>query len=143
MEFTTRYNPPDSPSIEFIKPSMTDRSFRDECDINNIVARCLQTGSVPQVEGGLYGDFADLPDNLQDSYALIQEAGDRFMQLPSDVRREFNNDPMQLLSFIHNPANRQRAGELGLINVPASPPAPIVPSKETNVVNQPPDTGES
>lgn len=143
MKFNTRYNPPESPALIFEQPSMTDRSFRDECDINHIVQRCMQTGVLPQVEGGVYGDFVDLPDNLQDSYALIQDAGDRFMQLSSDVRREFNNDPMQLLTFLQNPANRQRAGELGLIDVPASPPAPNVSSQETVVANQPSDTGES
>lgn len=143
MKFSTRYSPPDSPSIEFVNPTITDRSFKDECDINHIVQRCMQTGVVPQVEGGIYGDFADMPDNLQDSYAFIQEAGDRFMQLPSDVRLEFNNDPMQLLAFIQNPANRDRAGQLGLIDLPASPPAPNVSSQETVVANPLSDKGES
>lgn len=143
MKFANRYQPPVSPSIEFDKPSMTDRSFKDECDINHIVSRCMQTGALPNVEGGLYGDFADMPDNLQDSYALIQEAGERFMQLSSDVRREFNNDPLQLLSFLQNPANKQRAGELGLIDVPGTPSVPNVSSQETVVVNPPSDKGES
>lgn len=106
----------------------------------------MQTGVIPSVEGGIYGDFADLPNDLQSSYSLIEEAGNRFMTLPSDVRREFNNDPMQLLSFIQNPANRERAGQLGLIDLPAQPAAPQVPnvpSQETPVPSQPSDKGES
>lgn len=128
MKFNTRYNPPDSPALNFEQPSMTDRSFKDECDINHIVQRCMQTGVIPQVEGGIYGDFADLPNDLQSSYALIEEAGNRFMTLPSDVRKEFNNDPMQLLSFLQNPANRDRAGQLGLIDLPAQSSAPVAPA---------------
>jgi len=143
MEFATRYTPPESPSITFEEPSMTDGSFKAECDINNIVQRCMQTGVVPQVEGGIYGDFADLPNDLQSSYALISEAQDRFMQLSSDVRKEFNNDPMQLLSFLQNPSNKQRAGELGLIDLPAAPTVSNVQPQETNVANQPSDKGES
>lgn len=143
MKFATRYVPPVSPAVKFKNPTMTDQSFKSECDINVIVSRCMQTGVVPTVEGGIYADFADLPNDLQSSYELIEEAGNRFMQLSSDIRKEFNNDPMQLLSFLHNPANRQRAGELGLIDVPPSPPAPNVSLKETNVVNDPPDKGES
>lgn len=143
MQFATRYAPPDSPSITFEQPSMTDGSFKSECDINNIVQRCLQTGVVPTVQGGIYGDFADLPNDLQSSYALIEEAGNRFMQLSSDVRKEFNNDPMQLLQFLQNPANKQRAGELGLIDLPAAPTVSVVQPEETNVSKQPSDKGES
>lgn len=143
MEFATRYYPPVSPSLKFKEATMTDQSFKSECDINNIVRRCLQTGVAPQVEGGIYGDFVDLPNDLQSSYEFIEEAGSRFMQLPSDVRREFNNDPMQLLSFLQNPANKQRACELGLIDVSAAPTNPPVQPKETDVSNPPPDKGES
>lgn len=143
MEFATRYTPPESPSITFEEPSITDGSFKAECDINNIVQRCMQTGVVPSVEGGIYGDFADLPNDLQSSYALIEEAGSRFMQLPSDVRREFNNDPMQLISFLQDPANKQRAGELGLIDLPAASTVSNVQPQETVVSNPPADKGES
>lgn len=142
MEFATRFAPPESPSIIFEQPSMTDGSFKAECDINNIVQRCMQTGVVPTVEGGIYADFADLPNDLQSSYALIEEAGSRFMQLSSDVRKEFNNDPMQLLQFLQNPANKQRAGELGLIDLPAAPTVSNVQPQETNVSNPPADKGE-
>lgn len=144
MKFANRYAPPVSPSIEFNEPSMTDRSFKAECDINTIVNRCMQTGVMPQVEGGLYGDFVGLPDNLQDSYSLISDAQDRFMQMPSNVRAEFNNDPLQLISFINNDANRTRAVELGLIEHPAQvqSPAPVHP-ENTNVSNQAPSAAEN
>lgn len=143
MEFANRYAPPASPSIEFNEPSMTDRSFKVECDINNIVNRCMQTGLMPQVEGGLYGDFVGLPDNLQDSYALISDAQERFMQLPSNIRAEFGNDPMQLISFINNDANRGRAIELGLIDKPTQVQSPdTVHPKDTDVANPAPPAAE-
>lgn len=136
MKFANRYAPPASPSIEFNEPSMTDRSFKSDCDINQIVNRCMQTGIMPRVEGGLYGDFVGLPDNLQDSYALIADAQDRFMQMPANIREEFGNDPLQLISFINNESNRARAIELGLIEQPAQVQSPSpVSFQETNVEN--------
>lgn len=143
MKFATRYVPPVSPAVKFKNPTMTDQSFKSECDINVIVSRCMQTGVVPTVEGGIYADFADLPNDLQSSYELIEEAGSRFMQLSSDIRKEFNNDPMQLLAFLQNPANKQRASELGLICVPAASTDSSVHSQETDVLKKTPDKGES
>lgn len=146
MEFATRYAPPESPSITFEGVTMTDSSFKDECDINKIVSRCMNTGILPQVEGGLYGDFVDLPNDLMQSYVLIGEAQERFMQLPSDVRAEFGNEPLALLQFIQDPANKQRAVELGLIVAPADSKAQVVSnvsSEETVVAKTPSDKGES
>lgn len=148
MKFATRYSPPESPSVDFFEPSMTDRSFKAECDINTIVSRCLTTGLMPQVEGGLYGDFADLPDNLQDSYALIHDAQERFMQLPANVRADFGNDPLAVISFLQDPSNRQKAIEYGFIDKPpletsSAPSTPIVSSQETDVAPTPPSEGKS
>lgn len=151
MKFATRYTPPPSPSITFDKPSMTDRSFREECDINNIVARCLSTGTMPPDDGsGVFGDFADLPTDLMSTYDYIERAGERFMDLPSDLRLKFNNDPMTLLQALHDPSNYDLMVEYGLINkaAPAAsqsvtePKAQNVPSQETNVATSPSDGAE-
>lgn len=151
MKFATRYAPPPSPSITFDKPSMTDRSFREECDINNIVARCLSTGQMPPDDGsGVFGDFADLPTDLMSTYDYIERAGERFMELPSDLRLKFNNDPLTLLQALHDPSNHDLMVEYGLISkaVPAAsqsvsePKAENVPSQETNVATSPSDGAE-
>ena len=42
MQFATRYNPPKSKGIEFVKPSRAQQHFKDECDINNIIAQFEQ-----------------------------------------------------------------------------------------------------
>lgn len=152
MKFATRYTPPPSPSITFDKPSMTDRSFRYECDINNIVARCLSTGEMPPDDGsGVFGDFAELPTDLMSTYDYIERAGERFMELPSDLRLKFNNDPLTLLQALHDPSNHDLMVEYGLINKPApaasqsvtEPKGEIVSSQSTNVEKTPSDKAEN
>lgn len=143
MDFYTRFNPPPQQSIKFLEPSMTEQHFKDECDINTIVSRYQETGVLPQGNREpLFGDFTEFPTDLQSSQQFFDEAHARFMELPSNLRKEFNNDPVQLLAFLHDENNRARAVELGLIAGPASAsPAPQtsanVQSERTNVETPP------
>ena len=75
----------------------TQQQFMDECDINKIIKKAqkgiqplfLQRG-VPQ-----YGDFSNVP-NLQQAYELVENAHDAFLNLPSGLRSELNNDPANI-----------------------------------------------
>lgn len=137
MEFFTKFNPPPKVGLEFTEPSMTEQHFKDECDINNIVARYQETGVLPQGDRQpLFGDFAEFPQDLQSSQAYFDDAQERFMQLPATLRKEFDNDPVKLLRFVADDNNRQRAIELGLIDKPAQANSPVSP-QETNVSSNP------
>lgn len=145
MKFNTRYNPPVSPALSFEQPSMTDRSFKDECDINNIVERCIRTGFPPDPGTGQYADYSSMPATLQEAFDMIDDAGEKFAALPSETRKAFDNDPLQFLLSFQDPAKKDLLVAHGLIDVPAmSPQAPAdVSSKETVVVKEPSDKGES
>lgn len=73
------------------------QQFIDECDINKIIKKAqkgiqplfLQRG-VPQ-----YGDFSNVP-NLQQAYELVENAHHAFLNLPSGLRSELNNDPANI-----------------------------------------------
>ena len=145
MKFNTRYNPPKSPALSFEQPSMTDRSFKDECDINKIVERCMRVGWPEDPGTAQYGDFATLPGTLQEAFDMIDDAGVKFAALPSDVRKAFDNDPMQFLLSFQDPAKKDLLVAHGLIDVPAHAPQASagVSSQETVVANQPSDKGES
>ena len=137
MEFYTKFNPPPQVGLEFTEPSMTEQHFKDECDINNIVAQYQATGVLPSGNREpLFGDFADFPQDLQSSQRYFDEAQERFMQLDARLRKEFDNDPVKLLQFIADDNNRERAIELGLIERPAQVNS-TVHSQETNVVIDP------
>lgn len=139
MDFFTRYTPPPSPSIEFEHASMTDRSFKDECDINTIVRRAVTQGLPQPDKEAVYADLANMPKDLQESYEYMQKAEDQFMTLPSELRYEFGNDPLALISAIHNGTHRELFVQHGLIDqksVPdVQPPASAakVSSQETDV----------
>lgn len=137
MKFYTKFSPKESKGIDFIKPSMTEQHFKAECDINNIVATFQETGVLPQGNRQpLFGDFDLFPQDLASSMAQYDEAMERFMQLDSSLRKEFNNDPVQLLAFLQDEKNRDRAVELGLIEMP-QPAVDVVSSERTNVEPSP------
>ena len=137
LPFYTRYSLPPDPAIEFTEPSLTEQHFKDECDVNVIVDRYTRTGVMPSGSTQpLFGDFADFPTDLLSSRKFFDEAESRFMELPAEVRKEFNNSPLELLVALQDGTNRQRFVELGLI-------APPVQSQETVVSENPSDKGES
>lgn len=70
----------------------TKQSFKDSCDINKILEKATQTGSLAHVvkHGARYEDFANLPQDLLASY---QQRDAAFNDLPAEIKREFNQDP--------------------------------------------------
>lgn len=106
--------------------SKTKQSMAAACDINNIMVRYEKTGLIDHVkQGGSYGDFSNVQDYHASMNAVL-EANEAFMTLPAKLRKEFNNDPSQLIEFMNDPKNKEKAEELGLIEkikeVPVNPP---------------------
>lgn len=99
--------------------SLTHQSFKDECDISNIMNRYQKTGLVAHMTkaNALYGDFSDVPD-YQAALNIVIEAEEAFMELPAQVRLKFDNDPGKFLEFVHNPDNRAEMVEMGMIIPP-------------------------
>lgn len=94
-------------------PSMTKQQFRDDCDINVMVARALRGEILPQ-RSGSFGDFTAVRD-FHSAMNQVTAARDAFMSLPAKVRSRFDNDPGALLDFLGDPSNLKEAVELGLI----------------------------
>lgn len=124
MKFFNRYSPAPSVGIEFVEPSMTEQHFKDECDINNIIAQFEATGVMPSgTRQPMFGDFDKFPQDLMSSRRMFDEANERFMQLPSALRKQFDNDPTKLLGWLQDPANHDTAVQYGLLeNVAQTPP---------------------
>lgn len=128
---------------ELVKePSMTKQSFKDECDINNIVRRFEATGILDHInQAHAQGLYQDLPSglDLQTSLNIIQQAEAAFMALPAAARAEFDNDPVLFVEAFNNPteAQQERFIALGLATdarppkpsaAAPAPPAPIAPA---------------
>lgn len=137
MKFRTAYTKRDPAlgSQSFVGvASKTQQQFRDECNINSIMARYESTGVMPQPWRNpprpQWGDFASAPD-FQAAQDLILRARDQFASLPAKVRTRFNQDPVALMRFLADPANRDEAVALGLKNPVAPPEPPPAPSKDS------------
>lgn len=83
----------DDPGIQ-CGPSMTEQHHQEKCDINNIIQRYTLQGVLPEVinDPGVYTDISDVGDFLSMQLQVL-ETQQRFMALPAEVRKEFNNDP--------------------------------------------------
>lgn len=115
----------------FKHPPMTfddqaKQEFKEECDINVILARYDETGPRPGAPLPRFGDFAEAPDFLA-AQLLVKQAEEHFASLDVRIRDRFNHNPVALLSFLGDPANRDEAVKLGLVQAP--PPPPPEPGK--------------
>lgn len=95
----------------------TRQSSKDECDINNILAKYQKTGAIEHANkhAPSYG-FAT-GDDFTSAMFLIAKASRMFEELPSTLRKKFQT-PAEFLDFVQNPDNLDEMAELGLIEGP-------------------------
>lgn len=97
------------------EPSRTQQQFKDDCDVNKIIAKYRTTGEFNHLtrKNGIYADVSNITD-YQDSLNKVLSAQAAFAALPSNIRTKFGNDPSQLLNFLQDPNNYDEGVELGL-----------------------------
>lgn len=105
------------------KPSLTRQEFKEECDINVILARYQASGEIDFLNKHAPQYMDTTAVDFQTAMETVANAQSAFNDLPSHVRDRFQNDPAQLLDFVHQDANREEAIKLGLIAPPAPGPA--------------------
>lgn len=113
------------------EPSLTVQSFKDECDINQIIARVLKGNDLQHVNSraAKYGDFSNVPD-YQSALDLVNRANGFFMEMSPQIRERFANDPAKMIDFLQDENNYDEAVKLGLLVPkkvdpdPDQPPAP-------------------
>lgn len=147
MKFNSRYSVTgEKPGIKFDQPSQTLQSFKDDADINCIIARFENTGvlvdpTVPVSRTPQFGDFSDLP-TYQEAQNVIVAANNAFNSLSSKIRERFGNDPAAYFDFVQSlkegSEDYAEAVRLGIIDKPADRAPEVLagpvegPSKEVN-----------
>ena len=130
------WSDPSYPGID-IDPDegLTKQSFKDECDINNIMKRYNATGAVTHLNNRMpeYGDFSD-PVDFQNALNTVLEGQSMFAELPADLRDRFGNNPQKLLEFLAEADNFDEAVKLGLFKAPEADPEPV----KVRVIADPP-----
>lgn len=114
----------------------TKQAFRDECDINKVVARWRKTGVIFQTKAvPLEGDFSNGLDYRE--LCDMKLAAERsFMSLPSSVRDRFGHDPGKFVEWCSNKENAEEMIKLGLASKVEKPPVP--PPVEVKIVGDKP-----
>lgn len=102
--------------------SKTDPSHKDDVCVNNIMKRYANTGIITHLNknDGTYADVSEVP-NLSEAMQHIVQANMTFRALPANVRRKFNNQPVEYLKWLEDPANDAEAIQLGLRVAPEKP----------------------
>lgn len=115
MKFRTSRSEPLLQPFHFQKDSKVQEQFAYDCDINNIVAG--MTAPLP-MRNPISDEVKMLtPDVYEKALYAKAEAENAFMQLPSETRTFFKNNPKNMLEFIQNPENVEKCVELGLMTV--------------------------
>lgn len=111
------------------------QSFKDQCDVNEILKRYAATGLLPSVNSRppFYGDVSNVTDYRQALDSVI-EAKASFAELPLSIRSRFSDDPSLFLSFVTNPQNEDECVRLGLFVRPAAAVAVSAPVVHTAAV---------
>lgn len=92
---------------------MTKQSFKDECDINQILKKAQKEKTIAHLQKydqAVYGQFEGL--DLLEAHNLCAKAKQIFSEAPSEIRNEFNQDPFAFAAYCSNPENKARLGEL-------------------------------
>jgi len=96
--------------------TMTRESFRDECNINSIMAKAVR-GVIPRLnsKSPLFQDVSDI-GTFQNMHLRMQEIQDEFLhKVPAEIRLRHGNDPGRFADWLQKPENREEAIGLGLI----------------------------
>lgn len=103
--------------------SHTQQNSRDAVCINKLMAKYRKTGMLDHVNTyqGNYGDFTTHTD-FAESMNKVVKANQAFDQLPSELRKRFNNDTADFLEFVHDPKNIDEMVDLGLAVKPRQEP---------------------
>ncbi|WNK13515.1 MAG: internal scaffolding protein [Microvirus sp.] len=129
--FRSAYTPRVKLTISFPQQGRTKQEFKNECDINTIMARFDKTGVLaftnrfqPQ-----YGDVTGI--EFQTSMELIAHGRSMFQELPSGIRARFQNDPARFLDFVHDENNAEEMRAMGLLRPTDAQATPLPSNSET------------
>lgn len=128
--FFTRFSPPPSPGEINASPTMTQQHYKDECDLNQILARhkgagelsaiqmrqlLAQSAAVTPTSPRLpqFADYSNLPDFSEIKRSFIK-ASRAFAEVPVNVRMQFGNNPEIFYNVLTDPKQHQRLRDAGL-----------------------------
>lgn len=115
-KFFTKYNSPKVPGFSSDQPSKVQEQFADACQTDTIIRKYNMMGVNPFIASGgsQYLDTTQIPSFVAAQNAQVK-VKEFFDGLPSDIRIEFNNDPMQFAEVVSDPKNADYLREIGVL----------------------------
>ena len=115
-----------------------EQAHKDEVEINNIVKRhgVELINHVASLQNWTYDDVTG--NDFQESMNALIKAKDTFSMIPSEIRKQFDNNPAKFMDFVHNPENSQALQDMGLANKPE-----VIQPVQVEVINASPDAAVS
>lgn len=102
--------------------SRTKQEFKNDADINFIVARATKTGMPPMTNFSrpgfaprkpIYGDFTAIDYHQMNN--TVADIEMKFQGLPARIRSRFRNKAENLMRWVEDPKNYEEAVKLGLL----------------------------
>lgn len=115
-KFFTKYNPPKIPGFSSEMESKVQEQFADACKTDTIIRKYNMMGVNPFIAAGSsqYLDTTQIPSFVAAQNAQVK-VKEYFEGLPSEIRLEFNNDPMQFAEVVSDPRNVDYLREIGVL----------------------------
>jgi len=97
-------------------PVLVEEHHANELDINKIIQKYSPRDvfKAVNVVDDIIEDFTSFED-FQDVMNRVARSKEAFMELPAEIRRQFDNDPAKLVFFVQDKANYEEAVRLGLV----------------------------
>lgn len=115
-KFFTKYTPLKVPGFSSDQPSKVQEQFADACQTDTIIRKYNMMGVNPFIAAGgsQYLDTTQIPSFVVAQNAQVK-VKEYFEGLPSDIRLEFNNDPMQFAEVVSDPRNAEHLRDIGIL----------------------------
>lgn len=113
---------------------ITKQEFKEDVNINTIMGKVRKGQVIDPAQLSFdrvprYGDFSEVPD-LMAAHEIVNQVAKDFEQLPSEVKKKFQNDARKVVEYLSDEKNNEESYELGLRVRPE--PEPIVKVEVTN-----------
>lgn len=93
--------------------SLTEQSHKKGTDINHLVKIYAKTGQIPIAKTeAQYGEAPAV--TYHEALNIINQANQNYYDLPPEIRNNFDS-PNEFTEFVHNPENKQKMQELGIL----------------------------
>ena len=92
----------------------TEQGHKESCQIKRLLTDVERQGLL-RAGTRFEGEMDDFPHyDFQEAQFMIAKAKTMFEELPSGIRKKFDNDPIKFVTFANDPKNVEAMKEMGL-----------------------------